>query len=284
MKIKSSGLVLAALLGVFAGARGAACQTLDQMISPVTNPVNFEDPRALTELRAIYLYHELDNEFVTQGGNVQIYALQARWAINDRLSLIATKDGYVIMHPDAVLNDESGIANIEAGLKYALYKTDSSIFSGILRYEIPLGDEDVLQGEGDGFIHPSVSAATAWEGFNFMAGTGFRIPLDNSDSTFYDFDIHVDHPFGGFYPLLELNVVNVVDAGDRLPIADEGQDFFSIGSSEADGKTIVTMGVGARYRISDNIDIGAAYQFPLSSGDGSRIIDWRVTTDLVFHI
>jgi len=33
---------------------------LAEMNSPVSNPINFEDPRALTEVRAVYLYHKID--------------------------------------------------------------------------------------------------------------------------------------------------------------------------------------------------------------------------------
>ena len=35
------------------------------------------------------------------------------------LGIVATKDGYVTIHPDSVLNDESGFANITGGAKYA---------------------------------------------------------------------------------------------------------------------------------------------------------------------
>ena len=37
---------------------------LQDMISPVTNPVEFEDPRHSTELRPLYVYHEIDDKFV----------------------------------------------------------------------------------------------------------------------------------------------------------------------------------------------------------------------------
>jgi hypothetical protein len=285
MKIRL--LYIAVTLIVFASANtGMADRHFDRMISPVTNPVNFEDPRARTELRAIYAYHKIANDFITGGGDVRIYALQARFALNDRLALIATKDGWVDFNPNGVLDDESGFANIAFGFKYALMKDDNAgnILTGGLRYELPSGNTDVLQGRGDGFVNPFLSGAMALEGMNVMAGTGLRLPLDDDDSTFYDFDMHVDVPVGQFYPSLELNVVHVLDAGNRLPIADEGQDFFSFGAIDSDGKTIVTGAVGGRYRLSDSVDWGFGYQFPLTSGKGSNITDWRVTSDLIFSI
>ncbi len=271
------------LIGLFllASITDAIADTLSSMVSPVTNPVNFEDPRIQSEIRPIYLYHKIDDKFVTSGGAAQIVALQLRYALTDRLAIIATKDGYVNFRPDAVLNDGNGIANVEGGIKYALHQSDSEIVSALLRYEAPVGDEDILHGKGDGFIHPSLSAGLACDSFNAVAATGVRLPIDNADSTFFDLDAHIDYPIGDFYPALELNLVHVLKAGNRLPIADEGQDFFSFGSSQSDGETMLTGAIAARYRVSKDLDFGMAYQIPLEDSSGSYITDWRFTTDLV---
>jgi hypothetical protein len=257
---------------------------LDEMISPITSPVTFEDPRARTELRPIFVYHKLDEKFVTQGGNIRVYALQARFAVNDRLAIIATKDGYVQTRPDSVLNDEEGFANVAAGFKYAFYKDGAAgqIATAGLRYEIPMGNRDVLQGEGDGNLNPFVSAAMAIGNVNLMAGTGVRLSLDDEDSSFYDFDLHASTKWGWFHPTAELGVIHVISAGERLPIADEGHDFFNLGATESEGKTIVTGALGGRVDLADNISWGAAYQVPLTNGAGSHATDWRVTTDLIF--
>ncbi len=86
---------------------------------------------------------------------------------------------------------------------------------------------------------------------------------------------------GDFYPLIELSRIHVYTNGDRLPIADEGEDFSNFGASAAAGKGLITMGAGARYRVSKDVDLGAIYQVPLDRGPGSQILDWRVTTDLI---
>src|SRR5262249_23741305 len=62
----------------------------NDFISPMTNPVYFEDPRNLTEARLIFLNHQIPGA-VLGGGDVQLLALQIRAALTERLSLIATK-------------------------------------------------------------------------------------------------------------------------------------------------------------------------------------------------
>lgn len=273
----------AGLLAVFVPQVQA--DELSQMISPLSHPTNFEDPRIISELRPIYAYHEIDNDFVTAGGDVQLYALQARFALSDDLAFIATKDGYIDFNPDANVPKDEGFADIALGFKYALHQDRElgEILTAGLRYEIPLGDEDVFQGEGDGEINPFLSGAIALGNFNVMAGTGFRLRLDQDDSSFYDFDVQVNYEVGNFYPLVEFGLVHVLSAGNRLPIKAEGQDLFNFGSSQSDGETIVTTTVGGRYRITEDIDIGAGYQFPLTSGVGSSIIDYRVYADMIFR-
>lgn len=255
---------------------------LEQMISPISNPVNFEDPRIISEIRPVFMYHELEDDFITGGGDVQLYALQLRLALSENLALIATKDGFIDFNPTG-LPDQTGFANIAAGLKYSFYKSDNSIATAGLRYEAPLGNRDVFQGNGDGQVNPFISAAVALETINIVAGTGFRLPIDDADSTFYDFDLHVDYPIDNFYPTVELNVVHTIDGGERLPMADEGQDLFNFGSTMADGKTLVTAAAGFRYRVCDDIDFGVAYQIPLTNGRGSNVTDWRVTADLIYR-
>ena len=281
MKSSFKYLAVAWLLGTGATAQAGP---LDQMISPVSHPVTFEDPRHSTELRPIFAYHEIDDSFVTGGGNVQVYALQIRAKLLDNLSFIATKDGMVVVRPDSVVDDNEGFADLAAGLKFSPIVTDNLIVTGGLKYEIPSGKEEIFQGQGDGAINPFVSAGYTCGDINLIAGTGLRKALDDSDSSFWDLDIHADYKIENFYPLVELSLIHTTNGGDRLPIGDEGEDFFNFGASGAAGNNLVAMGVGARYRLTDNIDLGAVYQFPLNRGDeGSNILDWRVTTDAIFR-
>jgi len=86
-------------------------------ISPMTNPVYFEDPRTLTEARVIFLNHWLPQTL--GGSDLQLLAVQARAALTKRLSIIATKDGYIWSGGSGP--PITGWANINLGLKYNLY-------------------------------------------------------------------------------------------------------------------------------------------------------------------
>lgn len=261
----------------------ARADALNDMISPVTHPVVFEDPRHSTEIKPLFAHHAIDNDFATQGGDVNIYAIQARFKVTDNLSIIAVKDGFVDFNPKAVLKKDTGFANIAAGAKYSVYRTANSIITPGLTYEAPVGEHEVIQGNGDGLFNPFVSMGTTMDGWNFILGTGFRVPVNDNDSTMYDLNIHASYKIGKLYPLAEFGLVNVVNAGKRLPIPDEGEDFFNIGSSLSEGKTLTSLAIGARYRATDDIDLGAAWQFPLSTGEGSRILDNRVTADVIIR-
>jgi hypothetical protein len=265
------------------GSQYAVAETLQDMISPVTHPTTFEDPRHSTELRPLFIYHELDDKFASGGGDIQIYALQARFKISEDLSIIATKDGIVDANPDSNIDGETGIANLAVGAKYSFFREENAILTGGLRYEIPLGDEDVFQGQGNGAINPFFSYGISCGDVNLMAGTGLRVRTGGNDSSFWDTDLHADYKIGNFYPLLEANLVHVFNDGNRIKMADEGEDFFNFGADGAAGENILTMAAGARYRVTDDIDIGAAYQFPLDRSTGSRIIDWRLTVDAIFR-
>lgn len=280
--MSNNKLISKILLSTFLGLGGlnASAAPLDDMASPVSNPVNFEDPRIESNIKPLYAHHEIDDKFITGGGSVDIYALQIRYALSDRFALIATKDGYVNLRPNSVLDDSEGFANLGGGFKYAFYNCNDSIVTAGLRYEAPTGETEVLQGKGDGVFNPFISAGTVAGPINLIGYTGFRIPISDNDSSFYDASLHADTNLGWISPLFELNLFNVLSAGDRLPIADEGQDFFNIGSSLSEGKTMLTGAVGARIPVSKDISFGAAYEFPIAQGSGTYITDWRVTSDL----
>ena len=116
-----------------------------------------------------------------------------------------------------------------------------------------------------------------------MAGTGLRLSVDDELSSFWDLDVNVSYKCGSFIPFVEFGLIQVIDDGELLPIADEGQDFFNLGASDSDGETILTASAGARYRITDDVDVGAVYQFPLDRSSGSRILDYRIVADLIFR-
>ena len=111
---------------VITPAATASADGFAQARRPISNPTLFDLALPGTNLHPFFIYHGLPDQISTAGGgtaalggDVQVYALQFEIGINDRLSIVATKDGYVDMNPDNTLSEESGFANLGAGLKYA---------------------------------------------------------------------------------------------------------------------------------------------------------------------
>jgi len=262
----------------------AQAGTLDDMISPVSSPTVNEDPRNLTEIRPIFIYHHFPNDFVLGEGDLQVVAVQARVALHERFSFIATKDGFVWIDPEALDDNLDGWANVAVGFKGSLLQSEewAAILSAGIRYETRWGSQEVFQGRGDGVINPFLSAAKGFGDFHAQLYTGARLPLSDQDSTLYDTNLHLDYrlpldlPFA-IYPLMEVNWLHIIKGGDRYPFDQEGSELVNLGSSDSAGD-IATMALGTRVRLCEWLDIGATGEFPLTSR--KDIFDWRVTWDL----
>ena len=62
----------------------------------------------------------------------------------------------------------------------------------------------------------------------------------------------------------------------------EGNDFFNLGAANAhENRDLVTAAFGFRSSITDSIDIGAAYEIPLTNEEDS-LFDERFTVDLIW--
>ena len=142
------------------------------------NPVFFEDPRILSEVRPIFMHQTIHENFATAGGDIQLYAAEIRWAVSDRLAIIATKDGYVDADLGA-LGDASGFADLAAGLKYAVIDDANQrlIVTPGFEVKLPTGDQEVFQGSGKGEWDFFVSAAKGFDQFNLTgnAGAAYRM-------------------------------------------------------------------------------------------------------------
>ncbi len=255
----------------------------DDFISPMSNPVFFEDPRNLTEVRFIFLNHNLPSAL---GGNsIQVYAAQVRVALTERLSLIATKDGFIYTQSD-LAGIESGFADVAAGLKYNLYRDPSAgrLLSAGFTYEIPMGSEKSLQGNGDGELNFFLTGGTrVGDRSHWLSAGGLRQPLDESAenavwywSNHYDYRIS-DRPI---YAFTEINWWHWASSGDLgLPL--EGGDLFNLGGTGITGNNIVSQAVGLKCKPRRNMEAGLAYEFPLTERQG--VLEDRITADLIFR-
>ncbi len=288
------------LAAVCTGTTGAQSMDdgdwLDKAISPVTSPIYFEDPRITTEVRPIFInqwmpdtYH-FEGGSVPLGGSVRVYAVQLRYALTERLGLIATKDGYIEFLPDNTLSDGYGWANLTAGFKYALVDNRESelIVTPGLTIEVPIGSYDVSQGRGDGLWNAFVSAEKGWGDFHVTGNVGFLIPNNFDEQTAQaHYSLQLDYYVCQYFiPFFAVNGVTVMSEGENLllgavPLNTEMYDLIDFGSTHAAGRTQLTVGGGARSKLTKKLDLGVAYEVGVTDAIG--ILDRRVTVDLIWR-
>jgi hypothetical protein len=254
----------------------------NDFISPMTNPVFFEDPRTLSEVRFIFLNHNLPDSL---GGNsLQVYAMQVRAAITERLSIIATKDGFIYTQSPVL---ESGFADINAGLKYNLYRDvcKGRLLSIGSTFEVPTGSNKSLQGNGNGELNLFVSGGTRiGEKAHWISASGLRQPMDtNLENSLFYFSNHLDRQIGSrpLYAFTELNVYNFQTSGTAFPLAVEGGDLFNLGSPNISGNNLVTNAIGLKAKPRANMETGIAYEYNLADREG--LLKDRLTLDWIIR-
>ena len=270
-----------------------------ELIRPLTNPVWHGPAGVETSVHPIFMHQALPGTLNTELGNVpvdgdfQVYALQFEIALSDTLSIVAVKDGFVDFNPDETLAEADGIADIAAGLKKVFKQDDNTVVSARAVYEIPLGDDDVWQGNGDGILAPAVTAATRSDKWQLGGTVGLQVALSDEESSLLYDAWHVSYAAtDAIFPLVELNHFYTFDAGDGGARFDkhveggvpsvarfEGGDLVNLGASNSDDDHQLTLGLGCRYKVNEDIAIGAAYEFPLTD-DEEGLIDYRVTADV----
>ncbi len=262
----------------------------DNFISPVTNPFLFEDPRALTEVRPIFIYQQApQHNYLYRGGDIEFLGTQARLAVTDRLSFVLNKFGGIWDEPNtpnAVLQPHSGLAEIWLGPKYTFIRSDrtGTVAAGGLTFQIPAGPNKVAQNTGTLSMVPYVSLAQNFaRNFNFLSTLGYNFATDNQRSEYLFWSWHLDYDVGGlhrFYPLVELNWFHYTQAGTARNLGFEGQDLFNFGSQAVSGQDSLTIAFGGRVKINDFTQVGLAFQFPLTN---QSLIGWGTTLDLIFR-
>lgn len=272
---------------------------------PISNPTLFDLAVPTTNLHPIFLHHRLPSTINTTinpnlplGGDVQLYALQFEIGLCDRLSIVATKDGFVDFNPENTLTKSTGFGNLGAGLKYAflLDRASQTAISGTMTFELPTGNSDVLQGEGEGSVNLILNGLKLVDDWQFAASAGTQIPFSDEQSTSGFISTHASYELcSWFIPLIELNWFHVIDAGNgagnfggqvggAVPgvINFEGGDLFNLGGvNSGENRDFVSTAIGFRSRITEAATLGVAYEIPLTNAEDSLMED-RVTLDLVW--
>ncbi|HEY1068054.1 MAG TPA: hypothetical protein VGE52_18165, partial [Pirellulales bacterium] len=215
-------------------------------------------------------------------GTFDVFALQARAALTERLSFIATKDGYIELNPTNGALGGSGFANVAAGLKYNLIRNIdwATLVSVGATYEIPMGSDDVFQGNGDGDFHFFMSGATELtEWSNWITGSGFRIPTNgNEGSQLWYWSNHFDVELvsNKIFFFGEFNWYHYMRSGNGPISGFEGQDLINLGADNVAGNDIVTAAIGPTARLLDGkIELSGAYEVPLTNR--RDLLDGRMT-------
>ena len=135
-------------------------------------------------------------------------------------------------------------------------------------------------------------------GFQVTGNTGLVIPFDSGENSMtYFASAGVSYELTDWlFPTAEVNYFRVVDegnggarfmrqAGGAVPALAtfEGGDLVNLGASNAGTNAdLVTLGLGFRIRAAENIDIGAAFEFPLTD-DSDNLMENRFTLDFVWR-
>lgn len=261
-------------------------------VAPVANPIYFESPVIGTEVRPIFIYQNLGNTLgldvpgtgkvnLPFGGDVEVYALQLRVALTEKLALIATKDGYVDFNPDASLAHDEGWADIAAGLKYCVIDDKESKFllTPGFTFKLPIGEPSAFQGNGNGELDIFASAAKAWGDFQVMGNLGVRVPMHGGKETSQlHYSLQLAYPTcKWFKPFFVLNGYTVLSDANGLPLTSEGYDLINFGSSAASGENQVVLGGGFRTELVKQFEIGFAYEKEVTRSDST--FDDRFTVD-----
>lgn len=266
----------------------------DGFISPVTNPFLFEDPRSLTEVRPMFMYQSIPSgqpDF--QGGGVWFFGTQARVAFTDRLSFVFNKIGGLSFNPGSGSSYDSnvGFAELWLGPKYTILRGENtgSLLAAGLQFQVPIGSSAVFQDTGSLSLVPYLTYGQNfgrdWRigSMNTIVATGYSFGTDDQRSDYYWLSAHLDLDVMNnhrFYPLAEMNWYYYTANGNARPIGTEGRDLFNFGGQSKD-VGLLTGAVGARFKITESAQVGAAFEFPLA---GPRdTFHYRATVDFILR-
>ncbi len=266
----------------------------DHFATPITNPFLAEDPRALTEIRPIFIYQNIPSPQPNfQGGNAFFFGGRASIALSERFSFTINKLGAIAASAKnkSFMDDEFGFAELWLGPKFTFYRDPANcavIATGLL-FQIPTGPEKVFQNTGSLSIAPYVSAGKTlgeWRDFgtfNGILSTGYAFSTNSERSEYFYGSAHLDFDIRNrnrFYPVAELNWFQYTKSGSVQTVSGHGHDLFNFGSQSRNA-SLLTGAVGARYKITEAAQIGGAFELPLFGN--KDIFQYRFTFDVIFR-
>ncbi|CAN5605190.1 hypothetical protein BH11PLA2_BH11PLA2_06260 [soil metagenome] len=265
----------------------------DCFASPISNPFLFEDPRALTEIRPLFIYQKIPgNQPLYQGGNVWFLGARGSIAFTEKISLTLDKLGAIAINPGSgsAYNSDYGFAEFWLGPKYTFYRDTQSgtIAAGGLIFQIPTGSAATFQNTGNLGLTPYVSVGKTLNEFsigslNGIATTGYTFATSNQRNEYWYLSGHLDLDIGNhhkFYPVMEFNYFQY-GRGGQTNFSGVGQDLVNFGTKNPNSASLVTGALGARFKITEAAQIGGVFELPLL---GNRDINqYRFMFDLILR-
>jgi hypothetical protein len=255
----------------------------DSFISPLSNPFFFEDPRSLTEVRGIFI----DNNLPTTigAGDAQVWAMQFRGRISDRLSIIAPRLAYWQVNPVG-RDSPIGFMSVPVGIKYNFIRDVDRqwLVSGGITYFIPGSARSYTNFGGGDFHFFLTGGKQIYDYGHWLSGTGFRIPADSNWGTqMWYWSNQWDYELPGhFYPLVGVNWYHWMRSSNLgLTGPFTGLDLVNLPAAGVAGSNVVTSVVGIKWKPSGNFELGGGYEYRLTqNGD---ILNNRVYADVIFR-
>ena len=267
-------------------------RAFDCVVSPITNPFLFEDPRAMTEIRPLFIYQKIPNSQPNfQGGDIWFLGAQTRLAFGERFSVTLNKIGGVSVNAkNPAYDGDFGLSEIWLSPKVTLIRDPeyATILAAGAQFQIPIGSGSVYQDTGSLSIVPYVTfsqrfLANRLGTFNGMVSTGYSFSTDSLRSDYLYLSTHLSFDIGNahrFYPVLEMNWFHYTTDGSARFISGEGRDLINFGSL-GKGSSMVTGAVGGRVKMTRNTELGVAYEMPMIGN--KDFFDYRFTVDFIWR-
>lgn len=257
----------------------------DRLVEPLSQPFLFESPVIQSNIRPIAIRHTFPSDnAVFGGGRVDIFTLQGRIALNDRFAIIAPVNGYAYLDADNP-PDASGEMDIGGGVKYAFVDDleNGRLVTGGLMYHSHSGDNDLFQGTGSGAWRPFMTVGVDCDEWNVLGSVGAYLPEDGgAESQYVDWHLHTSYEWSErFAPLIEVNGLYYNNNGNAVAASTDGGDYTSLGANNVDGNNFISTALGFRYKLADNLALGAGVETAITNRDD--FMDDRVTVDLVYR-
>jgi len=266
----------------------------DNFASPTTNLFLFEDPRALTEVKPMYMYQTIPGSNNTlQGGNVNYLGGQARVAITERISFVINKFGWISLNPtdqQGGFNGDLSFSELWLGPKWTFWRDEKNnlVAATGLTFEIPSGPQRAFQNTGNLSLTPYVSAAhsfgrSSYGSFDVLSVLNWNISTNNARSNYLNLSAQIDYDilnWHRFYPMVNFNWF-IYTKGGQSSFNFDGVDLVNFGGQSIGGKSVVTLGPGLRYKWSERVQSGIGLDWAVV---GNQFLqDFRMSIDTIIR-